>query len=98
MLLKPSDEREGEKWYYVLAMVPEETRRRKHGRVLHSCGVLPHLIGSTNVQDTHSIPPRWDFKPESLLVDDPVYEVASVPSSSIALATRNSLQVGSPVH
>ncbi|KAM5536013.1 hypothetical protein V8D89_010271 [Ganoderma adspersum] len=77
VLLKQSAEHDGEKWYFVLAMVSPETKSRK--------------------QDTQSVPPRWDLRPESLLVDNPVYELASVPPSSIALATRNFFKVDVPV-
>ncbi|PIL31494.1 hypothetical protein GSI_06196 [Ganoderma sinense ZZ0214-1] len=73
VILRQSDEREGEKWYFVLAMVSQETKSRKH--------------------DTRSVPPLWDIRPESLLVDPPTYEVASISPSSIALATRSSIKV-----
>ncbi|KAI1794031.1 antiviral helicase [Ganoderma leucocontextum] len=80
VIVRLSDTRDGEKWYYVLAMVSQETKSGKHGKLLVRCYIK-------------SAPPRWEFKPESLLVDNPIYELASVTSSSIALVTRNTLQL-----
>ena len=93
ILLKQSGEHDGEKWYYVLAMVSQEMKGRKRGKLLHGFRVLVLSYISWGEQDTQSVPPRWDLGPESLLIDNPVYELASIPPSSIALATRNSFKV-----
>ena len=39
------------------------------------------------------VPPIWPINPSSLLVDDAVYEVDTVPSSSIAIVTSRFLKV-----
>ncbi|KAG6811569.1 hypothetical protein H0H92_006818 [Tricholoma furcatifolium] len=43
--------------------------------------------------DDQAVVPYWPPKPESLAVDDPVYELRAVPLTSVALVTNKSVKV-----
>jgi antiviral helicase SKI2 len=43
--------------------------------------------------DAQAVPPQWPPTPESLLVDQGVYELVAVPLSSIALFTNRTIKV-----
>ena len=47
---------------------------------------------STDV-DEDTLPPVWPIDPASLVVEDPVYDVITVPLSSIAMVTDTVLKV-----
>ena len=43
--------------------------------------------------DAEAVPPRWPPTPESLLVDEPTYELAAVPVTSIAMVSFEDIKV-----
>jgi len=43
--------------------------------------------------DPQAIPPRWPPMPESLIVNDGVYELRRVPLTSIVLVTNKAIKV-----
>ncbi|KAI0334446.1 antiviral helicase [Cubamyces sp. BRFM 1775] len=49
-------------------------------------------MGKTDV-DGQAIPPRWPPRPESLLVDEPIYDLTPVPLTSIAMVSSRSVKV-----
>ncbi|TBU50014.1 antiviral helicase [Dichomitus squalens] len=77
--------------YYALVMVSEDTKSKKHGALGdYDCvAIVLTYIPS----DTRSVPPRWPLKPESLLVDEPVYELTAIKYESIALVTSDVIKV-----
>ncbi|EIW64030.1 antiviral helicase [Trametes versicolor FP-101664 SS1] len=48
--------------------------------------------GETDV-DAQGVPPQWPPRPESLLVDEPTYDLTPIPLSSIAMVTSRSIKV-----
>ena len=54
---------------------------------------LPHLTPLVDV-DPQALPPVWPPRPEWLIVDEPQYELATVPLSSIVMATYESIKAG----
>ncbi|KAI0830808.1 antiviral helicase [Trametes gibbosa] len=48
--------------------------------------------GETDV-DAQGVPPQWPPRPETLLVDEPTYDLTPVPLSSIAMVTNRSIKV-----
>ncbi|CDO73133.1 hypothetical protein BN946_scf185007.g187 [Trametes cinnabarina] len=49
-------------------------------------------MGKTDV-DGQSLPPRWPPRPESLLVDDPTYDLTPIPLTSIAMVSNRTIKV-----
>ncbi|KAI9057026.1 antiviral helicase [Trametes sanguinea] len=49
-------------------------------------------MGKTDV-DGQSLPPRWPPRPESLLVDEPTYDLTPIPLTSIAMVSNRSIKV-----
>ena len=52
---------------------------------------------STDV-DEDTLPPVWPIDPASLVVEDPVYDVVTVPLSSIVMVTDIVLKVSIAFH
>ena len=75
-------------------MVSPETRMGKTGQINPSVGVCGALIMYADV-DGQAIPPRWPPRPESLLVDEPIYDLTPIPLTSIAMVSSRSIKVGS---
>ncbi|KAJ2987960.1 hypothetical protein NUW54_g9269 [Trametes sanguinea] len=48
-------------------------------------------MGKTDV-DGQSLPPRWPPRPESLLVDEPTYDLTPIPLTSIAMVSNRSIK------
>ncbi|KAI0639904.1 antiviral helicase [Trametes polyzona] len=48
--------------------------------------------GETDV-DAQGVPPQWPPRPETLLVDEPTYDLTPIPLSSIAMVTNRSIKV-----
>ena len=80
------------KCYYVLAMVSPETKTHEHGASTTRLLRGMRLIFSEDV-DAEAVPPRWPPTPESLLVDEPTYELAAVPVTSIAMVSFEDIKV-----
>ncbi|KAF8510888.1 antiviral helicase [Hysterangium stoloniferum] len=55
--------------------------------------VSPETKSRSQDVDVQVIPPRWPPTPESLLVDEGVYDLVAVPLSSIALITNRTIKV-----
>ncbi|RPD82148.1 antiviral helicase [Lentinus tigrinus ALCF2SS1-7] len=49
--------------------------------------VSPETRDHKHDVDTDAVPPRWPPNPESLLVDEPTYELTAVPVTSIAMVS-----------
>lgn len=80
--------------YFVLALVDADTKTRKQGQ--NAC------VGSWHSNNQpldradiapQAITPRWPPSPESLAVEDGVYEVTAVPLTSIAFVTGRTIKV-----
>ncbi|KAH9858296.1 antiviral helicase [Lenzites betulinus] len=48
--------------------------------------------GETDV-DAQGVPPQWPPRPETLLIDEPTYDLTPIPLSSIAMVTNRSIKV-----
>ncbi len=84
-----------EKLYYVLAVVSPDTKKRQIGEY-HCCLFCnPIFIVSVDV-DPQALPPRWPPQPEWMLIDEPQYELTTVPLSSIVMAAYQSIKVRRP--
>ncbi|EIN14380.1 antiviral helicase [Punctularia strigosozonata HHB-11173 SS5] len=55
--------------------------------------VNPETKRRENDIDSQMVAPRWDFQPESLLVQDGQYELSVIPVTSIAMVTDRILKV-----
>lgn len=53
----------------------------------------PHYLFIYSDVDSQAIPPQWPPTPESLRVDDGVYELRAVPLTSITLVTNKVVKV-----
>lgn len=52
--------------------------------------MTPHILLDVDVQ---AVPPRWPPSAQDLVVEDGVYDLMSVPITSIALVTSRTLKV-----
>ena len=50
------------------------------------------MLGYADIEP-QAVPPRWPPTPESLAVNDGVYEMTAVPLTSISLVTGRTLKV-----
>ena len=91
-IAKATQHDEKVKCYYVLAMVSPETKTHEHGASNTRLSRGMRLIYSEDV-DAEAVPPRWPPTPESLIVDEPTYEVAVVPVTSIAMVSFEDIKV-----
>ncbi|KAF8592772.1 antiviral helicase [Ramaria rubella] len=55
--------------------------------------VTPETKSGANDTEVQAVPPRWPPTPESLLVDNGVYELVTVPFSSISLISNRTMKL-----
>ncbi|TFK94989.1 antiviral helicase [Polyporus arcularius HHB13444] len=59
--------------------------------------VSPETKAKKHDVDAEAVPPRWPPTPESLLIDEPTYELTAVPATSIAMVTYDCIKVDVPL-
>ncbi|KAH9897909.1 antiviral helicase [Cubamyces lactineus] len=81
----------------LLKQAPSNYATAFHGEKTKLYWVLAMVSPETRMGkadvDGQAIPPRWPPRPESLLVDEPIYDLTPIPLTSIAMVSSRSIKV-----
>jgi antiviral helicase SKI2 len=80
------------KMYWVLALVDPDTKSGQQGKAVHPVLHPNALIMFVDIE-SQAIPPHWPPAPESLTVPESIYQLITVPFTSIAIVTSRMIKV-----